>query len=279
LRIDNVVIPEQPVEGRPLGRHVHHDSRSRLFELDTSGVTLKNAEHDFHISTLDQGQLGSCTGNAGTGCLSTDPFNTTIEADNIKLDETYAVSLYSDATKIDPYQGTYPPTDTGSDGLSIAKVLKTRGLISGYLHTFNREDALKAIVKNAVIIGISWYSGFDEPDANGHVVLSGQVRGGHEVCVYKIDVDNKLIWFHNSWGDTWGIKGCASMSWDDFGRLLDEKGDVTSFVPVSDPTPTPTDPTAALVAVAKPWVAERHTTPNNKKMAQALKAWLKAEGL
>ena len=33
--------------------------------------------------------------------------------------EQFAVALYSDATKVDAYPGTYPPDDTGSSGLAI----------------------------------------------------------------------------------------------------------------------------------------------------------------
>src|SRR5262245_50700699 len=57
-----------------LRRHVHHDSESRRYAFDTAGLTLVSTKHQRRIPVLDQGQLGSCTGNAGVGCLGTDPY-------------------------------------------------------------------------------------------------------------------------------------------------------------------------------------------------------------
>jgi hypothetical protein len=71
----------------------------------------------------------------------------------------YAEHLYSDATKIDPWTGEWLPDDTGSDGLSIAKVLLTRGLISGYQHATTLEAALTALAQRPVMIGSSWLRG------------------------------------------------------------------------------------------------------------------------
>lgn len=66
------------------------------------------------------------------------------------------------------------------------------------------------------------------------------MRGGHEICIDQIDVENQMIEFPNSWGESYGVKGRARMSWGDFGRLLSEDGDVTVFIPVTQPAPTPT---------------------------------------
>lgn len=117
-----------------LGRNVRHDPRSLRYTLPVAG-DIKSAAWTRHIPILDQGDLGSCTGNAGTGILGTDGlWQTLTTVAQSKLDETYAAQLYSDATKVDDDPKNYPPTDTGSDGLSIAQVLKARRLISGYTH-------------------------------------------------------------------------------------------------------------------------------------------------
>ena len=127
-----------------LGRIVQHDPRSRQYAFKAPArVALVSKRHHRWIEVLDQGNLGSCTGNAGTGALGSDPLFPTLVPHYVaasELNESAAVKLYSDATAIDEWAGEYPPEDTGSSGLAIAKVLKSRGWISGYQHTFTFED-------------------------------------------------------------------------------------------------------------------------------------------
>ena len=52
-------IPEVAVEGRPLGRHVNHDSRSLNYLVAPDG-TVATARWNRVIPVLDQGQVGSC---------------------------------------------------------------------------------------------------------------------------------------------------------------------------------------------------------------------------
>jgi hypothetical protein len=276
----------------PLGRHPaagqHHDPVSRRFPV--ARTAIRDVTWQRVSPILDQGDLGSCTGNAGTGVLGTQPFFATLLS-TLLLNEMYAVRLYSDATKIDPYEGGYPPTDTGSDGLSVAKVLKARGMISGYLHAFDLNAALGAIAIAPVITGINWYSSFDSPDSSGYVKITkdAQVRGGHEVEVLGVDTVRRLVRCANSWGADWADHGYFTISWDDWGRLLSEDGDVTQFVPVSVPAPTPTPtpdpgmtPNAADVALWTPkraaWAHARHVD-GNREAAQAMLAWAAALGL
>jgi hypothetical protein len=248
---------------------------------------------------LDQGQLGSCTGNAGIGCLGTDPLYDTVAGvrafsqalrkliRRYSFDEAGAVALYSDATRIDDSPGQYPPDDTGSDGLSIAKVLKAAGEIAGYQHTFTAHDALLALTVTPFITGTNWTQDMFTPDADGRVHPTGAVAGGHEYVADEIDATNEQVWFTNSWGAGWGVvrdgrPGRFYMTFADYSALLAQQGDVTIFTPLTQPAPTPTpaDPDAALAAVAHPWVLTHHTgIAGNARMAAALKAWLAAKGL
>lgn len=277
-----------------LKRHVHHDSESRRYALDTSGLTITTVRHQRRIPVLDQGQLGSCTGNAGIGCLGTDPFYATIPSrlqpllvaqGSYSFDEAGAVQLYSDATKADSYPGEYPPTDTGSDGLTIAKVLTKAGEISGYQHTFTLTDALKALSVTPVITGVSWYDGMFTPDPDGRVRPTGNLAGGHEFVVDEVDADRQRVWFTNSWGPGWGVQGRAYLSWDDWGTLLADKGDVTVFVPLTAPAPTPTpvppaDADQALATAMRHdgWVGHHHIGAN-AVVAHAAGLWLQEKGL
>lgn len=237
-------IPEtRVVPGRRLGRHVHHDERSLQYQVAADGVVVP-VRWDREIPVLDQGEVGSCTGNAATGHLGTTPedeaLSSLLATGALKLDENEALKLYSAAEVIDG-NGPYPPTDDGSSGLSVAKAAKNAGLISGYQHMTSLAACQTAIKSGPFIVGSNWYDGMDTPDANGLVEPSGDVRGGHEYeC---IGYDGKLWEFVNSWGTSYGVAGHFFYSDATLTKLLSEDGDATQFVPLSAPAPVPNPPT------------------------------------
>jgi hypothetical protein len=226
-----------------LGRHVNHDPRSRAYRVEQVD-TLGPVEWTRRSPIFDQGDLGSCTGNAAAGWEATD--NKDRSGLSI-LTEANAVAIYSAATKIDPYPGSYPPDDTGSDGLSVAKVLVSTGAAVSYLHAFGLADVKSALQSGPGMIGINWYDGMFEPDSRGVVAISGSVAGGHEPLVVGWDADGSLGYpapwkVANSWGTAWGDRGYFYMSDATFTRLLAEDGDFTQpQAPPDDPTP-PTPP-------------------------------------
>jgi hypothetical protein len=280
---DYVEIFENPSDPR-LGRHIRHDPRSWNFAFTAADPsTLKSKRHNSQIPTLDQGQLGSCTGNAATKCLSYDPFWGEPEVQKVlgmdeTSDEQFAVGVYSDATKLDNYPGAYPPKDTGSDGLSVATVLKKRGLISGYQHAFSLEALLTALAKQPVIVGTRWHQDMFKPAADGKLEITGAIAGGHEYCLDEIDVSNKRVWLQNSWGDGWGQQGRAYVTWDDMSTLLAASGDCTIFAPLASPPPPPPpdDPQAAFIAAAKTWLSFKHVAKPNIAFEDDLRKYLKS---
>jgi hypothetical protein len=227
-----------------LGRNVRHDSRSLAYQVKAKSLDeLKSVRHTRNIPVLNQGNLGACTGYSGVGAMGSGPYWTegseVLHATDIEVNSTYSINLYSDATKLDPFHGEYPPTDTGSDGLSIAKVLQGRGLISGYVHATSLEAALTAIAEKPCIVGIEWRSDMFNPQPDGRIMITGSLAGGHEIVMDEIDVENKRVWFTNSWGEYWGVHGRAYLTWHDFGTLLGRYGDLVQFVEVAEPAPTP----------------------------------------
>jgi hypothetical protein len=223
---------------RRLGRHVVHDSRSRRFAARAADpLTLKSVRHAISVPILDQGQLGSCTGHAGVAAVGSGmhwPNGMSAQAAH-----AYAVDLYSAATKLDPWPGEYEPEDTGSDGLSIAKVLQQRGVISGYQHALSLPAALTALAEGPVIVGTTWLDRMFDVGADGHLNVSGSPAGGHEYALDELDVERQRAWIRNSWGEGWGVAGRAWMSWDELGRLLADEGDCTVLVPRTEPAPQP----------------------------------------
>jgi hypothetical protein len=248
-----------------LGRHVNHDSRSRAFAFRAPvAVTYKSVLHERYIPILDQGDLGSCTGNAATGHIGTGDFYAPAVAlhPTFSGDETEALALYSKATELDGYSGTYPPNDTGSDGLSVAKAAKQAGFISGYLHTFSFDDFMAAVQKQPVIVGVNWYSNMFNPDGRGLVTIpkGDTVEGGHEFVIRGYDDPTGELLADNSWGTGWGAAGSFRLDSATMKRLLSEDGDCTMFVPltssppVPDPvTPVPSGADAALVTAGNAW--------------------------
>ena len=238
-------IEEQVIPGQRLGRHVRHDSRSLLYPWQQTGAPLQDVLLTRHIPILDQGDVGSCTGNAETGALGTDPLYGTLPPDRqAQLNEALALALYSAAEDIDG-DGPYPPNDNGSTGLSVCKAAKNGGWISGYVHCLSLASVLDAIsAGHAVILGTNWYDSMDNPDSSGLVTISpgAQVRGGHEYLARGIDTANRLIRLDNSWGTGWGDQGSFCYSWDTLTRLLSEQGDGTVSVPLTQPSPQPVPP-------------------------------------
>jgi hypothetical protein len=202
-----------------LGRHVLHDPLSKNFPAPMAPA-ITTVMHKRLVPIFNQGNLGSCTGNAAVGCISTAPFAH-------KGNEDEAVQIYKDATHLDNIYGTYPPDDTGSSGLAVMKAMKNKGWIKSYAHSFGLDHTLRALVLRPGITGIAWLAGCDTPDAHGVVRYTGAVRGGHEIELIGLDAEKKLVWFANSWGTGWGKNGTFAMSFDDYKRALGDQGDAT----------------------------------------------------
>ena len=260
-----------------LGRRVEHDPRSLAYKLTADGTAV-TVRWDRVTPVLDQGSLGSCTGNAACGVLGTDPFYATLVADlqvGLKLDEDEAVTLYSSATQLDEYPGTYPPDDGGSSGLGVAKACQKAGLISGYQHITSVAAAQTAIVKGPFIVGSDWFDGMDTPDPNGLVKATGSVRGGHEYECIGYNVNTDLWEFVNSWGTTYGVAGRFFYSSGTFAQLLTRDGDATVFTAITSPAPVPTPTPAGAFpwSDVDPWLSSPHWWSKATHAAKAIKAW------
>jgi hypothetical protein len=210
-----------------LGRHIDHDERSKNFPVAKAKAGIKSARYKRHCPPYDQGDLGSCTGNAMAGVLMTEPFWSTGRL----LTESDAVRLYAEATHLDRFRGSYPPDDTGSSGLAVAKAAKKEGWIPGYEHAFGLDHLLHGLSQRPGLLGIYWYTSFDSPLSTGECPLTpgASVRGGHEIEMFRLDVEKKRVWCYQSWGPTWGGLGDGTFwfSYQTLTRLLSEHGDAT----------------------------------------------------
>jgi hypothetical protein len=238
-----------------------------------------------HIPILDQGNVGSCTGNEQVGALGTGAIFDALPVGHVGLDEALALVIYSGAETIDG-DGPYPPNDNGSSGPSAAQVAKKMGLISGYLHCFSVGDVLDALETGPVGIGSNWYDSMDRPDSSGLVAISPNagIRGAHEYLCRGKDMTRKLVYLDNSWGTSFGTNGSFMYSFDTLARLLAEQGDGTVSLPLSVPAPTPVpvpvpvDVDHVFAQVLHPWV-QLHHIGGNGHVAREAQVWMKARGL
>lgn len=207
----------------PLGRNIEHDERSRAYAVPLHRDAGKAVRWVRRAPILNQGEVGSCTGEAMAGWLGTD--NAARRGD-AAVRQPLALSLYQLATRLDSIPGHWP-TDTGSSGLGVVKAAKQMGRITSYKHGFSVTQALSALAVGPVLTGTDWFEGFDEPDEDGIVALTGSVRGGHEYLVRGYDPATGLLECDNSWGRGWSKRGKFWLQLTDWTALLRADGDVT----------------------------------------------------
>ncbi|HEX5199334.1 MAG TPA: hypothetical protein VFW27_05280 [Actinoplanes sp.] len=291
-----------------LGRNIRVDSRSLAFPYQPVSQIQTDGDWKRHVGPFDQGEVGSCTGNAAIGCMATGLYFESLANFQVgflrfknnplpfSLDEAGAVACYEAATVLDSYPGTYPPNDTGSDGTAVAQALKNSGMISGYTHATTGKDAALALGEGPVIAGMKWFNSMFEVGEGGRMTVdrNSGVAGGHEIVFDKIDAGAGQAWFTQSWGASWGVErdGVPGRAWftlDDFKALVDDQGDATVFVPISAPAPAPVPvpPTPSpgpgcddrtLWQALEHFAGERHVVPEYKNLARLGLSWGAGKG-
>lgn len=231
-----------------LGRNKEHDERSLNYLFAAEKVAAADRVNVFHHIAgpcLNQGKVGSCEGNTAAEFLNTNAATNNRAAYNKlighhaarTLTEADAVHLYSTATTLDNNQitGTYPPTDTGTSGLGIAKALKALGGLKTYSWTKTFDAFLAALQARPVMLGTDWYESMFNTDPDGYVIAPGsgdKPDGGHAYLAFALDWTNSRIGCTNHWTDKWGVtindrQGCFWQHFDLCEQLLiTEQGDM-----------------------------------------------------
>jgi hypothetical protein len=219
-----------------LGRHLELDARSLAYTIEAElrdavgTIPVRPAAHPPAIPILDQGALGSCTGNAGAYALSAlaagdqltaislDSYHLTPDPASGISNELFAVALYHRATVADGVPGQYPPDDTGSSGLGVCRALKAAGLVHGYVWATTLRGLGALLQRSGVIVGMPWFEAFFHPDQDGFVDADPRwpesgIAGGHELYWAALeswddrDPRASVVRFPNSWGSGWGMQG------------------------------------------------------------------------
>jgi hypothetical protein len=277
-----------------LGRHVNLDSRSKAYAVQPTATPVTSVRHKQSIGILDQGQIGSCTGNASTSCAYHEPFFAPAAPSwSYAPDEGGAQAWYRDNTANDGYPGTWEPDDTGSDGLTSSKMAVRAGIASGYQAALDPDSSLQALMDRPGITGIPWYNSMFGADASGLLAVDTKsgLAGGHELCVDEIvaaddsrnGAGQLLVGGPNSWGTSWGAQGRWYLRLSDWWALRRQQGDVYFWAAKSQPAPTPTPSPADgadanLWAAVENWTTEPHVGENHRA-AGAVKMWAHLKGL
>lgn len=209
-----------------LGRQVVHDTASRRFPLSAS--VDRDSWRTVALRSYDprpnpNQRIGNCT-----GCQKAMAFNTQGHRKRGRiLGMAEADRIYSLATTLDPWDGSYPPVDTGSSGLAAAKAAQKLGYGGEYRWLFGGADEVVQALQHGLPVGIGawWYEGgFNpkpEPGGGVRIEMTGRRVGGHQWSARAYDERRDLVGGRCWWGgfkDFWIRR-------DHLDELLADNGD------------------------------------------------------
>lgn len=206
-----------------LDRLVEFDEKSREYPIRQLVRPQKPRSNTWACDLyLDQGQEGACVGFSWSHELAADP----VACENI-TNET-ALEVYHEAQKLDDFSGE---DYSGTSVLAGAKAVQAQGKMTEYRWAFGLDDLVLALGNHGpAVLGINWYEGMYEPDEKGFIHVTGNKVGGHAILAQGVNVEERYVQLHNSWGPDWGKNGVCYISFDDLDRLLKEDGE--ACVPV-----------------------------------------------
>ena len=184
-----------------LGRQVVHDPRSRGFAMRVDVDESLWRTHFIRVYDPRPNPnqiIGNCTGVSK--CVQFNAVGNRKTGHVLRMDD--AVAIYSKATSLDPFPGTYPPDDTGSSGLGASKAAQAMGLGGEYRWLFGGADEVVQAVMDGHTpsVGTWWYNSMFNPDRYGVVRPTGSKAGGHQWTVRGYDKGKDLIMGRCWWG-------------------------------------------------------------------------------
>lgn len=219
-----------------------YDPRDYQFTARAGLVVPKSVDLSAKCSAVeDQGELGSCTGNAIVGAMEY-----LENLNNEKFVDLSRLFVYYNERYI---EGTVK-SDSGAeirDGIKsvaqwgvctealcpyVISKFRSRPTAAAFHDAYARRSVTYSRVSQTVlaltqclasgfpvVVGIQVYASF-ESDAvakSGKVPMPApkeQLLGGHAVLVVGYDLNTKLFKVRNSWGDAWGDHGYFYLPFD-----------------------------------------------------------------
>jgi hypothetical protein len=218
-----------------LGRRAHRDPRDHNYWLlDAMPRVLQRPSvkyWPFMRDPLDQGQTGTCVGHGWKGWMLAAPVTrTTPDA------EPTAMTIYREATTLDEWADNDGDLQAGTSVRAGAKALLARGHIREYRWCWDLKTAVDFLLTGGpVVIGVNFYEGMFDLDANGFMGVGGNFVGGHCMLLLGANEPRRVVRGLNSWGKGWGQKGRFWMTFSDLERLISENGEVCAAVEIKLP--------------------------------------------
>lgn len=297
----------------------HLDPRDLLFAASPQVLAALPTTVDLRPGMppiYDQGQLGSCTGNAWAAM-----FDFERDRQGLPFMTPSRLFVYYDERKLEGTTGQ----DAGAEIRDGAKALAQWGVCpesewpyniakfaaappsQDYTDALNNQLLQYATVQQTaqqimgtlasgypICYGFLVFDAFEQIGPDVIVPMpspSEQPLGGHAnvLCGYDATMtraSDVLVLTRNSWGTSWGEQGYAwmPMSYLTNGNLASDFW-MATLVEQPGPTPTPVPPVpvvdpadSALYATAGPW-SKLHHEGTTKHVATAIQTWAKAKGL
>lgn len=170
---------------------------------------------------LDQGDQPQCVGYSFKHLLLARPKE--------QRKSPSAPEIYNGAQRFDGEPGENYAGTTVRGG---AEYLKDEAkLIKSYRWAFSAEDALNYVGNDGpVVLGTDWKTDMMRPGSDGRIRFSGGNIGGHAYLLIGYDDRRQLALIHNSWGEDWGLRGRAWISYADLEQALRDAGEACAAV-------------------------------------------------
>lgn len=217
---------EQVKQESPLlGRNLNHDERSRSFPMTAAETVTRSDWRDKRVRLYaplpnPNQPVGCCTGVAKAS-----QFNAVGNRRKGRvLDMDDALEIYSKASQLDPWAGSWPPEDTGSSGLASAKAAQQLGLGGTYRWLFGGADEVVSTIMlgEVVSVGSWWHADMMYLPKDKVIRPTGGRVGGHQYVARGYDKSKDLVLCRNWWGpdfrDFW-------LARTDLDHLLRDQGD------------------------------------------------------
>lgn len=206
---------------RNYGRYYSQDNRDFGYQLG-SIASLRESRLKTKHWRLESNQLlnqmaePSCVGFGWAHWLMCSPIRQRLNPSGI-----YQIAQYFDEWEGNNYEGTSVRAG--------AKVLQMLGAIRQYRWTLHALEVAKFVCNfGPVVIGVNWYEGMELNNSNSNssiLELTGEVLGGHCVCITGYNARTDLFKIANSWGINWGDNGFCYLRYKDLQKLLGENGE------------------------------------------------------
>lgn len=222
---DDIYVKRIEQQDPRLGRFVRHDPASRGFpmRLTIDKSTWRDKSVRIYDPTPNPNQChGECTFCAK--CMEFNAVGNRVKGKVLGM--ACAHEGYSLTTTLDPFQGQWPPDDTGSNGLAAAKAAQQMGLGGEYRWYFGGADEIVQAIQDGWVVDIGswWHWDMFEPDEDGYIRATGGYAGGHQYVA-------RAYWKSRDWVGLrcwWGSYRDVWIARADLDSLMHDDGDAHS---------------------------------------------------